>query len=303
MRLILPRVGRFRPPGLRPPEPRQPWAGAASARYARLVWLRPLRANCEDDGVSQAQPTAQKPASVRVIARQHRVALVAAGLVSWLAGGIASFRSLNGAGAAALIAAGVVCLLLSFIGRWPTRISVSGNEVSWSEVDETVASQIRAALASGEEKSVIAELQNLQSRLRGLQQTGEIPPHPAETYDQEVERAIARILGGAEVIRHHGRSDAIADFLVSYHGQELYVETKWRSDSTPTFTGSNLPRLLAGLETRAVRLLVVVNIPSISPDASKIVIDALGERGGIVTWRDSRDDAILGEALNALLAG
>jgi hypothetical protein len=253
--------------------------------------------------VSQAQPSEQKPASVRVIARNHRIALVAAGLVSWIAGGVASFRSLNGAGAAALIAAGVVCGLLSFIGRWPTRISVSGNEVSWSEVDETVASQIRAARESGEEKIVIAELQNLQSRLRGLQQTGEIPPHPAEAYDQEVERAIARILAGAEVIRQHGRSNAIADFLISYHAHQVYVETKWRPDSTGPFMGTTLRRLLAGLETGVVRLLIVANIAPISREATKIVNDALGERGRIVTWRGSQDDAALREALNALFAG
>jgi len=52
----------------------------------------------------------------------------------------------------------------------------------------------------------------------------------------------------------------------------------------------------------AARLLIVVNIPSISADASKIVNDALGQWGRIVTWGDSRDDAVLSEALNALLA-
>jgi hypothetical protein len=44
-----------------------------------------------------------------------------------------------------------------------------------------------------------------------------------------------------------------------------------------------------------------VNIAPISREASKIVNDALGEWGRIGTWRDSRDDAALSEALNGLL--
>jgi hypothetical protein len=242
------------------------------------------------------------PSGSRLIVRKHRVALAVAGLFSWVAGGFASFRSSNGAGAAALIAAGLVCGLLSFIGRWPTRISVSGNEASWSEIDETVISQIRAALANGEGPGAVEELEILQARLRELQQTGEVPPHPAEVYDQQVERAIRRILKGAEVIQQQTRSNALADFLVRYRGHQVYVETKWRSDTTRPYRGTTLPRLLDGLEAGAARLLIVVNIPSITLEASEIVNDALGQRGRIVTWREPQDDAALSEALNALLA-
>lgn len=201
--------------------------------------------------------------------------LAVSGLFSWVAGGFASFRSSNGAGAAALIAAGVVCGLLSFIGRWPTRISVSGNEASWSEIDETVVSQIRAALANGEGQGAVEELKILQGRLRELQQTGEVPPHLAEVYDQQVEKAIRRILTGAEVIQQRSRSNAVADFLVRYGGHQVYVETKWRSDATHPYRGSTLRRLLDGLEAGAARLLIVVNIPSITPEAGEIVNDAL----------------------------
>jgi hypothetical protein len=179
---------------------------------------------------------------------------------------------------------------------------VSGNEASWSEIDEAVVSQIRAALANGEGQGAVEELKILQARLRELQQTGEVPPHPAEVYDQQVDRAIRRILRGAEVIQQQGRSNALADFLVQYRGHQVYVETKWRSDTTRPFRGSTLRRLLDGLEAGAARLLIVVNIPSITPEASEIVNDALGRWGRIVTWRNSQDDAALSEALNALLA-
>jgi hypothetical protein len=242
------------------------------------------------------------PASSRLIARNYRLALAVSGLFSWIAGGFASFRSSNGAGAAALIAAGVVCALLSFIGRWPTRISVSGNEASWSEIDETVMSQIRAALANGEGQGAVEELKILQARLKELQQTGEVPPHPAEVYDQQVEKAIGRILTGAEIIQQRSRSNALADFLVRYRGHQIYVETKWRSDASRPYRGSTLRRLLEGLAAGA-RLLIVVNIPSITPEASELVNEALGQWGRIVTWRDSQDDAALSEALNALLTG
>jgi hypothetical protein len=234
------------------------------------------------------------------MARSHRVALAVVGAASWLAGGVASFRSTNGAGAAALIAAGVACGLLSFIGRWPSRISVSGNEASWYEVEETVASQIRVAQASGEERSVIEELRSLQIRLRELQRTGEVPPHPAEKYDQEVQRSILEALPGAEVTRH-SRSRDVADFVVRYEGNELYVETKWRSDPTKPFGGSTLARLFAGMPSDA-RLLLVVNTESISAQARQTVRDKFGDWGQIITWRDSRDNQSLRSALTRLLS-
>lgn len=238
----------------------------------------------------------------RVIVGKYRVVLAVVGLFSWVAGGFASFLSSNGAGAAALIAAGVVCGLLSFIGRWPTRISVSGNEASWAEIDQTVVSQIRAALANGDGPGAVEELEILQGRLRELQQTGEVPPHPAELFDQQVEKAISRILKGAEVIQQQTRSNALADFMVRYRGHQVYVETKWRADTTRPFRGSTLRRLLDGLEAGAARLLIVVNIPAITPEAIEIVNDALDRWGRIVTWRTPQDDTALSEALNALLA-
>lgn len=50
-----------------------------------------------------------------------RSALTVVGVGSWLAGGAAAFLSRNGAGAAALVAAGTVCVVLALMSRWTSR--------------------------------------------------------------------------------------------------------------------------------------------------------------------------------------
>jgi hypothetical protein len=169
----------------------------------------------------------------------------------------------------------------------------------WEEVHKTVNSQILAAEQSGEGDSVLAELKELRERLNVLQRTGSVPEHPAQTYDRTVRDAIKRLLPGAEVIRQQRRSREVADFVVRYQGSELFVETKWRSDSAQQFGGSTLVALVHRLPAEA-RLLVVVN-SSPMPRAYAIVKDGLGERGRIVMWRDVTQDRILGDALTSLL--
>src|ERR1700692_2057131 len=88
--------------------------------------------------------------SMRRISRRNRVALAAAGLGSWAAGGAASFLSGNGAGAAALVAVGGICGVLGLMGRWPSRITMGGSDFFWEDVQKTVNSQIQAAEHSGE---------------------------------------------------------------------------------------------------------------------------------------------------------
>lgn len=230
-----------------------------------------------------------------------RAALAIVGLISWLAGGAATFLNKNGVGAAALVAVGVACGVLALMGRWPSRISMSGNELSWDEVHETVDSQILMAEKSDDPDSVLVELKDLRARLNTLQRTGTVPEHPAESYDRAVEAALRRLLRGAEVIRQELRSRDIADFVVRYQGQELFAETKWRADVSHPFGGSTLPRLLNRLGPDA-KLLVIVNAsePPLAR-AFSVVEEALGKRGRIVTWRDVRDDEVLGAALAALL--
>jgi hypothetical protein len=256
---------------------------------------------CDDDRMDQMRDREPGRISVRRISGRYRAALAATGLASWFAGGAASFLSNNGAGAAALVAVGGACGVLGLMGRWPSRISMSGNEFSWEDVDQTVDSQIQVAEQSGEADTVLAELKNLRERLNVLQRTGSVPEHPAQTYDRAVEAAIRRLLPGAEVTRQQVRSREVADFVVRYHGNELYVETKWRSDPAQPFGGSTLPRLLERLPSEA-KLLIVVNTSAAPlPRAYKMVEAALGDRGRIVKWQDVRDDSKLGEALRSLL--
>lgn len=212
----------------------------------------------------------------------------------------------DGAGAAALVAVGAVCGVLALVGRWPSRISVSGNGLSWPEVKETVDSQIEVAEESGEANDALRELKELRERLDFLQRTGSVAVHPAEAYDRSVEAALRRLFPNAEVIRHaevirqSARSREVADFVVRYHGDELSVETKWRTDRAQPFSGTTLPCLMRNLPTGA-KLLVVVSTGKLLPSATQIIEDTLGKRGRIVTWRDVRDDAALGEAVMSLL--
>src|SRR6266700_365385 len=98
------------------------------------------------------QVSSQLP--VHTINGRSRLILVITGIVSWLAGGAASFVSRNGAGA--LIVAGMLREVLALMGRWPSRISMSGNEISWDAVQQTVNSQIQVAEGIGESDDVLA---------------------------------------------------------------------------------------------------------------------------------------------------
>jgi hypothetical protein len=235
------------------------------------------------------------------ISGRQRATLVGFGITSWAAGGVATFISHNGAGAASLVAVGALCGMFAFVGRWPSRISMSGNEISWIDVTDVVDSQILAARASGEGGTVLAELAHLRRRLDTLQRTGSAPEHPAQVYDDAVLAALRRVLPGAEIIERRDRSRATADFLLWSGGAEIQVETKWRADADRPFAGSTLPELISGLPAQPA-LLVVANIchPP-STGAVRGVARSLGDRGRIVAWRSTADDRELGAVLQALL--
>jgi hypothetical protein len=114
-----------------------------------------------------------------------------------------------------------------------------------------------------------------------------------------VRAAIGRLLPGAKIIRQHGRSREVADFVVRYKGSELLVETKWRSDPAQQFGGSTLHTLVQHLPPGA-SLLVIVNVPPM-PRAYEIIKDAAGEQRRIVMWRNVSNDHDLEEALTSLL--
>jgi hypothetical protein len=224
--------------------------------------------------------------------------LAVSGAASWAAGGVASFIGDNGAGAAALVLAGAICGVVSLMGRWPSRISMSGNVLAWEDVEEAFDSQIQVARASGE--SDAADLEELRERLATLNRTGSLPEHPAEAYDRNVDAAIRRLLPNANVTRQF-RSRDVPDFIVDQDSSRVFVETKWRSDAARPFGGSTLPRLLDRLPPDAKLLVVINTTKPPSERASQTINEHLAERGRIVHWRDVRDDPELGAALTALL--
>jgi hypothetical protein len=113
-----------------------------------------------------------------------------------LGGSIATFTTTNGAGAVALIAAGAGAAGLGLLGRWPSKVAVSGNEFSWDEIEETLDSQIETAREDEANPAVLRELETLKNRLDELQRTGAVAEHPAARYDREVLAALHRVMPG-----------------------------------------------------------------------------------------------------------
>lgn len=259
--------------------------------------------NSKVTAVEEARYQRSAEMSARHMGGKHRVALTMAGLASWLAGGTASFVGNNGAGAAALIAVGGLCGMVGLMGRWPSRISMSGNEVTWEAIDQAVSSHIQVAADNDEGETVLAELTSLKERLAELQQTGTVPKHPAQIYDDGVVAAIRRLLPRAEIIWQEARDRATADFIIRYRGSTLFIETKWRADPSRPFGGSTLPLLTQRLPEDA-RLLVITNtsVPPL-PTAHEKLRQTVGDRGRIVQWLDAADDGSLAEALMSLLTG
>jgi hypothetical protein len=233
------------------------------------------------------------------MSRRSRWALGIIGLMSWAAGGVASFIGASGAGAASLVLVGLISAGLGLIGRWPSRISMSGSEFAWEEVKATVETQIEVAEESGEGSAVIAELKVLEQRLELLRQTGSVAEHPAEAYDRAVEAAIHRLYPDASIVASELRSRTSADFSVTIGKLEFLLETKWRPDPARPFRGSTIPSLISHLPVNSL-LLVVVNADVMTEEAVGIVANSLGTRGQIVSWRDVRDDPKLASAVSAL---
>ena len=241
-----------------------------------------------------------RPRTADVIPRLGRTALAAIGTASWAAGATAVFTSENGVGAAALIAAGVACLGLSLAGRWPSRITVSGNELAWENIRETVDSQIEVA-EEIENDGAVRELTVLRERLDSLERTGFVVEHPAVEYDRVVEAALRRLVPDATVKKAESRSREIADFELHDGDQRVLIETKWRQNETAPYPGITLPRLFANIPAGA-KLLVITNATEHAAAlARRLVEQNHGDDARLISWRDVRDDPKLGEALSALL--
>ncbi len=232
------------------------------------------------------------------IPARQRIMLGVVGLASWMGGGLATFVSDNGAGSVALVTAGAATGGLSLMGRWPSRITLSGNEFAWQEAIEE---QIVYAEESGEPAATVEELRILLNRLRQLEETGTAPPHPAAKYDEEVERALQRTKPPGAVIRKaQQRSRDVPDFELELDDARLFVETKYRAGPGGVYRGGTLPRLVENVQPDG-RLLVVVNT-SRYVEALQYLQREMPGRAEIVRWNHRRDDEGLRRGIRALLS-
>lgn len=243
-------------------------------------------------GKSNGKASTEKLSMLRV----ERVCLAAAGLTSWVAGGTATFYDGSGPGAVSLVIAGAGGVLLALIGRWPSRITVSGNEVAWLE---TIDESIEVAQSNGEVE-LIAELRSLRDRLLEHQLTGATPPHPAETYDGNVEQAIRELVPDADLHRESRRSREAADFVLTRGRRTVHIETKWRRDVNQPFRGRTLEPLARALG-RDERLLVVVNARE-TADAEALLGSVMSGRARVVSWHGPQENAELLRGLQELLS-
>jgi hypothetical protein len=228
-----------------------------------------------------------------------RSILGAVGLASWAIGGAATFATKNSAGAVALITAGAAAGLVAMIGRWPSRITISGNSLEWQAVNQTIGTAIKEAQAGDDSGSALEQLTLLRDQLETLRETGNVPEHPAARYDRKVAAAIASVLPDATVIRETVRNRQIADFSVRWGNDQLLVETKWRANPMQPFRGGTLEQLTTQLGPDD-RLLVVVNAQEVSAAANTLA-RAMPGRALVVRWHDRSDNAELKAALLALL--
>jgi hypothetical protein len=236
------------------------------------------------------------PEPLDVRARSRLILGVIAAL-SWVAGGIAAFVSTNGAGAAALVAGGVLAGAVAAIGRWPTRVTVSGHEVSWEYVKKTVDSQIR--VARDDRPDAVTELTVLRQRLDELQRTGQFQRHPAEEYDDAVSSALRRVAPAGRLLRSTLRSRRVPDFELIDSQRRIHIETKWRTDPRPAFRWDTLNQLIPGLPAGA-SLLVITNSVDITAAREQLAATQ-GITVRVVSWNDESDDDVLRAAVSELL--
>jgi hypothetical protein len=268
-----------------------------STRPANRARRRGAVRQYDDVATPAPQPGAQ-PGSRQEIARRTRIALTGCGVVAWAAGGTATFLTTNGSGAVALVGSGVAATLLGLMGRWPQRVSLSGNEIGWDEVKEAVESSIAATERDPDAGPAVQELRTLLDRLDRLRETGQMPEHPAALYDAALRSALLRLFPDGSLIAAARRSREVPDFALHLDGRTLHVESKWRQDVARPMEGSTLPRLASTVGDRDV-LLVVSNALDVSA-ADRVVQDLFPGRSRVVTWRDVRDDEALAAAVRDL---
>lgn len=276
--------------------PIEPSTGGNLSSLGRLIGAPSVTVGEYNVTTSERQPQRRAPVRMQ---RRERITLGLAGLASWIAGGVATFTESAGSGAVALIAAGVAAGILGLLGHWPSRVVVSGHELSWDEVVETVDDQIDAARDAGE-SAAVKELEDLRMRLAEAQRTGHFPMHPAAEYDEALRAAIRRVLPGLPLSVQPLRARDRADFELRVGAGRLLVESKFKLDPARPFRGSTLGPLLALVKRDDERLLVVTNALDVV-SAQGEVQQTIGARGRVVSWVGPKDDDALRAAVDDLL--
>lgn len=207
----------------------------------------------------------------------------------------------HAASAAVLGTLGALVALIALRGQFPTAMSVGNASVTWDKVDDVIDKFVENVEPRLDRDGFLSEVHTLRARLEALHQTGQVPPHPAEEYDREVENAIRRIIPETYVLRTHSSALEVPDFILSDGSGRWALETKWRADPSLAYTGRTLGPLL-GIYGESMPLVVVVRA---NPDA--IEVDLTGRvrarQVQLVAWRGPADDAALVRAIRAAREG
>jgi hypothetical protein len=229
------------------------------------------------------------------VARAVRWILLVGGLALVVTGAVATFVGRLALPAAALVVIGAAGCLLGAIGRWPASLSWGNARVGFAnEIRNEIAEALSTAPASAR-----PTLERIRERVSTIEAEQTPRVAAAIAYDDEVERAMHRVVHGAVLRRESQWSRDRADFWLVVGDRELYIETKYVGSSM-TFAGSSLDGLLDRLSGSG-RLLVITNAVDVER-ARERVTSRLGNRGAVVTWRSSADDDQLEAGIVALTA-
>jgi len=227
------------------------------------------------------------------VARAVRWILLVGGLALVVTGAVATFVGRLALPAAALVVIGAAGCLLAAIGRWPASLSWGNARVGFAnEIRNEIAEALSTAPASAR-----PTLERIRERVSTIEAEQTPRVAAAIAYDDEVERAMHRVVHGAVLRRESQWSRDRADFWLVVGDRELYIETKYVGSSM-TFAGSSLDGLLDRLSGSG-RLLVITNAVDVERARERVTI-RLGNRGAVVTWRSSADDDQLEAAIVAL---
>jgi len=230
------------------------------------------------------------------LSRSERAFAASCGLALLIAGTVAVFLTDSDLGTAALLAAGLILVVLGVTGKLPSRISYGDKSVEW--LQDLVETSLNSADSIETKNEVIVSFGP--DRL----------PKPAQrevssavgvyiAYEQSVIAALNRVRppdASASLESRRGGRDEIADALLSHDGKHLLIEIKYRSSNR--LSSHEISPILSrfGLVNEKIgpaNLLIVANVP---PSAS--AAELMTRSSAVFTlWRDEEDDSALKAAI------